>query len=33
MAGTGEQVLSVEVDLEAVTQWREAFPVLKDRRL
>jgi predicted amidohydrolase len=33
MAGTAEQVLSVEVDLEAVTQWREAFPVLKDRRL
>jgi predicted amidohydrolase len=33
MAGTAEQVLSVEVDMEAVTQWREAFPVLKDRRL
>jgi predicted amidohydrolase len=33
MAGTGEQVLSVEVDLEEVREWREAFPVLRDRRL
>ena len=33
MGGTDEQVLSVEVDLEAVTQWREQFPVLRDRRL
>ncbi|KRE56214.1 carbon-nitrogen family hydrolase [Phycicoccus sp. Soil748] len=33
MAGTSEQVLSVEVDMEAVTAWREQFPVLQDRRL
>ncbi|GAA4713069.1 carbon-nitrogen family hydrolase [Pedococcus ginsenosidimutans] len=33
MAGTSEEVLSVEVDMEAVTTWREQFPVLKDRRL
>ncbi len=33
MAGTTEEVLSVEVDLEAVTTWREQFPVLRDRRL
>ena len=33
MAGTDEQVLSVEVDLDAVTAWREQFPVLRDRRL
>lgn len=33
MAGTGEEVLSVEVDLGAVTAWREQFPVLRDRRL
>jgi predicted amidohydrolase len=33
MAGTSEAVLSVEVDMEAVTTWREQFPVLKDRRL
>ena len=33
MAGTGEQVLSVEVDLGAVAAWREQFPVLRDRRL
>jgi predicted amidohydrolase len=33
MAGTSEQVLSVEVDMEAVSTWREQFPVLKDRRL
>ena len=33
MAGTGEEVLSVEVDLDAVTTWREQFPVLQDRRL
>ena len=33
MAGTAEQVLSVEVDMDAVTQWRESFPVLQDRRL
>lgn len=33
MAGSGEEVLSVEVDLDAVTTWREQFPVLRDRRL
>ena len=33
MAGSGEEVLSVDVDLAAVTTWREQFPVLRDRRL
>ena len=33
MAGTAEEVLSVDVDLDAVTTWREQFPVLRDRRL
>jgi predicted amidohydrolase len=33
MAGTDEEVLSVEVDLDAVASWREQFPVLRDRRL
>ncbi|HEY3534971.1 MAG TPA: carbon-nitrogen family hydrolase [Pedococcus sp.] len=33
MAGEDEQVLSVEVDLAQVEQWREQFPVLRDRRL
>jgi predicted amidohydrolase len=33
MAGTAEEVLSVEVDMDAVTTWREQFPVLQDRRL
>jgi predicted amidohydrolase len=33
MAGTSEEVLSVEVDMDAVTTWREKFPVLQDRRL
>ena len=32
MAGMGEEVLSVEVDMDAVTTWREQFPVLRDRR-
>ena len=32
-AGVGEEVLSVEVDVDAVRQWREDFPVLADRRL
>ena len=31
--GAGECVLSVEVDLAATTAYREAFPVLADRRL
>src|SRR6478735_1431405 len=29
-AGEGEEVLSVEVDVDAVRQWREDFPVLAD---
>jgi predicted amidohydrolase len=33
MAGTDEQVLSVEVELAAVDEYRRAFPVLADRRL
>jgi predicted amidohydrolase len=33
MAGSGEQVLSVDVDLAAVEEYRRAFPVLADRRL
>jgi predicted amidohydrolase len=33
MAGVGEEVLSVDVDLDAVSTWREQFPVLADRRL
>ncbi len=33
MAGNAEEVLSVEVDMDAVTTWREQFPVLQDRRL
>jgi len=33
MAGMGEEVLSVEVDMDAVTTWRAQFPVLQDRRL
>nr|MBA2695769.1 apolipoprotein acyltransferase [Actinomycetota bacterium] len=32
-AGTGQEVLSVEVDPELVGAWRERFPVLGDRRL
>jgi predicted amidohydrolase len=33
VAGLGEQVLSVDVDLGEVDRWRAAFPVLADRRL
>lgn len=33
VAGSTETVLSVEVDVAAVTSWREQFPVLQDRRL
>jgi predicted amidohydrolase len=33
VAGSGEQVLSVDVDLGAVADYRESFPVLADRRL
>jgi predicted amidohydrolase len=32
-AGDGEEVLVVDVDLDAVGAWRKAFPVLADRRL
>lgn len=32
-AGTAEEVLVADVDLAAVDAWREAFPVLADRRL
>jgi predicted amidohydrolase len=32
-AGTDEEVLSVEIDLESVAKIRETFPVLADRRL
>jgi predicted amidohydrolase len=32
-AGDGEEVLAVDVDLGAVDDWRERFPVLADRRL
>jgi predicted amidohydrolase len=33
VAGSGEQVLSVDVDLSVVTDYRASFPVLADRRL
>ena len=33
VAGTAQEVLSVEVDMDAVATWREQFPVLGDRRL
>ncbi|AXG78808.1 carbon-nitrogen family hydrolase [Streptomyces paludis] len=32
-AGTGEEVLTVELDLALVARTREQFPVLRDRRL
>jgi predicted amidohydrolase len=32
-AGDAEEVLAVDVDLAAVDDWRERFPVLADRRL
>lgn len=32
-AGTGEEVLTVDVDVADVGSWRERFPVLADRRL
>ncbi len=31
-AGTGEAVLSVELDMDVLLNYREAFPVLRDRR-
>jgi len=33
MAGNAEQVLSVDVDMRVVTDYRTSFPVLRDRRL
>ncbi len=33
MAGTDEQVLSVDVDMSVVSDYRASFPVLRDRRL
>jgi len=33
MAGSDEQVLSVEVDMAVVDEYRTSFPVLRDRRL
>ncbi|MGZ4783054.1 MAG: nitrilase-related carbon-nitrogen hydrolase [Oryzihumus sp.] len=33
VAGSAEQVLSVEVDMTVVDDYRESFPVLRDRRL
>ena len=33
MAGSDEQVLSVEVDMKVVGDYRTSFPVLRDRRL
>ena len=33
MAGSDEQVLSVEVDMRVVDDYRTSFPVLRDRRL
>ena len=33
VAGSHEQVLSVEVDMSMVGDYRESFPVLRDRRL
>jgi Predicted amidohydrolase len=33
MAGSDEEVLSVEVDMSVVSDYRTSFPVLRDRRL
>ena len=33
MAGNAEQVLSVDIDMRVVTDYRTSFPVLRDRRL
>jgi len=33
MAGSDEQVLSVQVDMSVVGDYRTSFPVLRDRRL
>ena len=32
-AGAGEEILRADIDVERIRQWREAFPVLGDRRL
>lgn len=32
-AGNGEEVLSVDIDTAATAAWRQAFPVLADRRI
>ena len=32
-AGEGEEVLVVDLDIEAIANWRKTFPVLADRRL
>lgn len=32
-AGTGEEVIRVDLDVDEVDRWRAAFPVLADRRL
>jgi predicted amidohydrolase len=32
-AGAGEEVLSVDIDIDSVADIREKFPVLADRRL
>jgi predicted amidohydrolase len=33
VAGSDEQVLSVQVDMSVVDDYRASFPVLRDRRL
>ena len=32
-AGTGEEILRVDVDPASVAEFREVFPVLRDRRM
>ena len=32
-AGDGEEILSVELDVDRVAAWRGAFPALEDRRM
>lgn len=32
-AGSTQEVLSVDLDLDEIAQWRAVFPVLADRRL
>jgi len=33
VAGVGQEVLSVDIDISEIDRWRESFPVLADRRL